>query len=76
VPTTSLHIVLAAQEPPDGPLVATSREGLGAVHLVGEGLTPLCGADPDGMAVGAVRGALDRDHSDLCQRCIQIQTDE
>jgi hypothetical protein len=74
--TTSILISFAAQSPPDGPLVVTSREGLGAVHLVGDDLTPTCGADPDGMAVGAVRGGLDREHSDLCQRCIQIQTDE
>jgi hypothetical protein len=77
----SLHISFAAQDPPDQmdasvTLVATSREGLGAVHLVGEGLTPLCGADPDGMAVGAAWGELDREHSDLCKRCIKIQTDE
>jgi len=69
----ALRITFAAQDPPDGPLVATKRQGRGAVHLVDGDLTPLCGASPQNMAVGALRKGDDDTHPDLCTRCQRIQ---
>jgi len=68
----ALIICFYSVDPPDGPLVATAREGIGAVHLVGDD-GPLCGASTEKMAVGALREPVDWEHSDLCTRCQQIQ---
>jgi len=72
----ALRITFAATaDQPDGPLVATKRQGRGAVHLVGDDLTPICGAPAEGMAVGALRKVYDDDHSDLCTRCQKVSND-
>jgi len=71
----ALRITFAAQDPPDGPLVATKRQGLSAVHLVDGEHEPLCGAPSQNMAVGALRKGYDDDHSDLCTRCQKIASD-
>lgn len=65
-----IDICFYAQDPLEGRFVATSVEGMGQIHLVSEGGdATLCGRETEGLALGAVRGELDRSHSDLFQRC-------
>jgi len=61
---SSLVICLAAQDPPDGPVVFLSREGTGKVHLANE---------DRGMTSGWLRPPVDWTHSELCSRCLEVK---
>jgi len=71
---SSLVICLAAQDPPDGPVVFLSREGTGKVHLANEDRTgAACGVDIGGMTSGWLRPPVDWTHSELCSRCLEVK---
>lgn len=64
---SSLHISLAAQEPPDGPVVLLNTDG--KVHFPNESRDATrCGRDFDGMVSGWLWEDVE-EHSDLCKQC-------
>jgi len=70
--TDAITICIAAQDPPDGPVVLLSIEGMGKVHLANESCTGArCGVSLDGMTSGWLRPPVDWTHSDLCSRCLK-----
>lgn len=70
----ALTICLAAQDPPDGPVVLLSREGMGKVHLANESRDGArCGVLLDDLTSGWLRPPVDWGHSDLCSRCLRAR---
>lgn len=67
----SFPITLAAQNPPDGPVVLIPRPGGGKVHFPNESRDGTrCGLKLDGLVSGWMWEEVE-DHSDLCKNCLR-----